>query len=135
MGLPIANNVVPAGANGISGYDPLVPRRYAEFMFYSEGLNPDDADMVLPVWPIKKVSPMWRLVRLRYVFTNDQFNSVLYTPDNRANMLPAGVVFPKEPGDLPHVLLVDEWQRIDQRDSIFAALALPSFDGAKTVIV
>lgn len=135
MDLPIANSVVPAGANGMSGYDPLVPRRYAEFMFYSQGLNPDGADMVLPVWPIKKVSPMWRLLRLRYVFTSDRFNWVLYTSGNGAVMFPATVIFPKEPGDLPHVLLVDEWKRIDNRDGILAALAAPSFDGVKTAIL
>ena len=64
-----------------------------------------------------QVSPMWRLLRLRYVF---------WGLDNG---------FFLSPGDLPHVLLVDGWRRLEHRNDILAALGAPTFDGSKTVIV
>jgi hypothetical protein len=42
---------------------------------------------------------------------------------------------PDQPGDLPHILLVDGWRRIEHRDDIFAALVAQAFDGSKTVIL
>ena len=105
-------------------------------MTYSQGGNPDDAaeamffprlgpllrlpqhhpDQHTPVGVIG-VSPMWRLLRLRYVF---------WGVDNG---------FFQSPGDLPHVLLVDGWRRLEHRNDILAALNTPTFDGHKTVIL
>ena len=64
------------------------------------------------------VSPMWRLLRLRYVFWGID-NGFLSSPRS----------------DLPHVLLVDGWRRLEHRDDILAALNAPTFDGSKTVIL
>jgi hypothetical protein len=137
--LPVANGAVLAGAKDISGYDPLVPKRYAEFMFYSHGLNPDEGWMILD---FRQVSPMWRLLRLRYVFFRDRVTPIVYeNPGNRVVELPSQLTSSYklehliDHGDLPHVLLVDEWRRIEHRGDILAALVAPSFDAGKTVIL
>jgi hypothetical protein len=132
-----ANSAVVVGANDIWGYESVVPKRYTEFMTYSQGGNPDDAAEAMgftrigPLFRLPKlphgdehpavgiigVSPMWRLLRLRYVF---------WGVDNG---------FFQSRGDLPHVLLVDGWRRLDHRDDILAALNTPTFNGSKTVIL
>ncbi len=110
--LSMEDSAIAVGANDIWGYDPTVPRRYAEFMTYSQGADPEYASMRLD---FRGGSPMLRLLRLRYVFSGDK-------------------VFPA-PGDLPHLLLVDGWRQIEQRNDILAALSAPSFDPGKTVIL
>jgi hypothetical protein len=130
--LPVANSAIAVGARDISGYDPLVSRRYSELMSFSQGLNPDDADMVIPTI---RASPLWRLLRLRYVFSGDQMQSAHYLQANSLFMSATTLVFPRELGPLPHVLLVDGWQRIERRKDIFAALTARSFDPGKTVIL
>jgi hypothetical protein len=126
---------VAVRANDIWGYEPVVPKRYSEFMTYSQGGNPDaaadalffprlahlsgtahHADQSTPLGFIG-VSPMWRLIRLRYVY---------WGTDNG---------FYQSFRDLPHVLLVDGWQRLEHRNDILAALTAPTFDGRKTVIL
>ena len=122
---PIADSAVPAGANDISGYDPLVLRRYSEFMFYSQGLDPDVPDNFFLY--ISRPSSMWRLLRLRYVFSGDRVIPIDFP------ILRNGVTQRVE--DLPHLLLVDGWRRIEHRNDILAALRAPSFDAGKTVIL
>jgi hypothetical protein len=129
-----ANSAVAMGANDIWGYEPVVPKRYSEFMTFSQGRNPDAASDALffPLFvptsrvPLHRadqpagliyVSPMLRLLRLRYV---------LWGIDNG---------FFWSTGDLPHVLLVDGWQRLEHRDDILVALNASTFDGSKTVIL
>jgi hypothetical protein len=132
--LSTANSAVALGANDIWGYEPVVPKRYSEFVTFSQGGNPDDAADALffpRLYPVTrmpqhradqpvgfiKVPPMLHLVRLRYVF---------WGIDNG---------FFSSPGDLPHVLLVDGWQRLEHRNDILAALNAFTFDGRKTVIL
>ena len=135
FGLPIANSSVPAGAYDISGYDPMLSRRYSEFIYYSQGFNPDHADMIAPVLPVTGVSPMWRILRLRYLVSDDKISSLYYFPNNRAIQISGTSSIPSDLGPLPHLLLVDDWRRVEHRDDIFAALAAPSFDAARTVIL
>ena len=78
---------------------------------------------------------MWRLLRMRYLISGGQADAIHYLRGNRALRLPGMPVFPSELGDLPHILLVDGWRRIDHRNDILAALNAPSFDGSKTVIL
>lgn len=133
FGLPEADSAVLAGAKDIWGYDPLVPRRYSEFMFYSQGLNPEDASMDISVF--RRLSPMWRLLRLRYEFS-DRVTRMLYVPTgDRVLQVPTTLKLPDRVADLPHLLLVDGWRRIEHRNDILAALTAPSFDASKTVIL
>jgi hypothetical protein len=91
--------------------------------------------LVRPDGSFKRVSPMWRLLRLGYLFLGGRINSVHYLQRNQALMMSGTGALPQELGELPHVLVVDGWRRIEHRDDILAALVAPSFDGGKTVIL
>jgi hypothetical protein len=105
------------GADDIWGYNPMVLRRYAELLTFSQHSNPNTASDYLTFWNLR--TPLLRLVRLRYAFRvrNGQMST-------------------KEiDGALPHLLLVNDWTRADGRDAILNALIQPSFDPQKTLVL
>lgn len=81
------NRAMSTGADDIWGYDPLVIRRYAEFMAYTQGLNPNGitSDIVF-----RRTHPLFSMLRCRYVFLPN-----------------GGVLELKNP--MPHVCLVKDW--------------------------
>jgi hypothetical protein len=107
------NGAIAIGANDIWGYDPMVLSRYAQFMTYSQGGNPDDADMYVT---FRQKSNLFRLLRLKYLFRKQ---------------IPTGEIN----GALPHLLLVGEWARQNNRDDILRALDSSLFDPERTVIL
>jgi hypothetical protein len=110
------NNTIPAHIANIWGYDPGVPRRYAEFMAFTQGQSLDRlTDQVV----IKGLSPLHRLLRCRYCFerTGEGFR----------------IVAGENP--LPHLLLVRDYRVEKDRDAIFRALAEPTFDPLRTVLL
>jgi hypothetical protein len=127
LAVPLADSATTAGAKDISGYDPVVQQRYLEFMFWSQGFSPDYAGTSGGWLPLRSVSPMWRLLRLRYVISNDRVIPIDFP------ILSDGVTQRVE--GLPHLLLVDDWRRIEHRNNILVALNALSFDAAKTVIL
>ncbi len=104
------------GAPDIWGNDPTVLRRYAEFIKFTQQENPDQASQYVT---FKYLPTIYSLLRFRFAFieTNKGYQLV----DN--------------PGALPHALLVQNYQTLPNRDAIFAALAKPDFDPAKTVLL
>jgi len=117
VSLPLQGNVAMAvGWSDIWGYDPVIMKRYAEFMIYTQGHDPNDATYdIVAVRPHK----LHRLLRCRYFFQTS----------------PAGLR-PIEVKDvLPRVLLIQDYRVIKDRDRIFAAMDDPSFDPRKTVIL
>lgn len=107
------NNGFLLGAGDLWGNNPFVLRRYAEFMAFTQGENPDQVNQDLA---INKQSPMLALLRLRYSFAA------------------AGTSQSPTP-PLPHLLLVSEAKTLAIRDAIFSALRDPHFDPAKTVLL
>jgi len=117
---PTSNSAIAIDANDIWGYDePL--RRYQQFMVYSQEGWIDDsyADVFDVLVYFQRISPLFRLIRLRFVF------------QPQGNQL--AVI--ETPGALPHLLLVSGWQQIQDPNDILAALSAPSFDPQKTVIL
>ncbi len=53
-----------AGASDLYGFDPMLLARYAEFLAYAQGMEPDD----LVVTRMGRVVPALGLLRLRYTF-------------------------------------------------------------------
>ena len=111
--LPNPNGAIAIGANDIWGYDPMVTSRYAEFVTYSQGDNPANADMYVS---FERVSRMFRMLRLRYVFRNQ-------------------VLISESKEGLPHLLLLDEWARQNQRNDILESLNSSVFDPERTAIL
>jgi hypothetical protein len=110
------NKAMVAGAQDLWGFDPMVQRRYSELLTFSQHQHPDDATMYLLFW---NRSPLWRLLRLRYIFKPQGDHAALM----------------EFSGGLPHLLLISDWKRIESRDEIFSALRSPSFDPLNSVIL
>ena len=110
------NQAMVAGAQDIWGFDPTVQRRYSELIAFSQHEHPDDASMYMV---FGNRSPLWRLLRLRYIF-RPQGDHTMVTEDD---------------GGLPHLLLINDWKRITNRDEIFNAMRSPSFNPLSSVIL
>jgi len=109
------NSAMVIGAEDIWGYDPIVLRRYAQLLTFSQGGSPEHATMNLH---FRLLSPLFRLLRLRFVFFHP-FPFTVYETS----------------GALPHLLLVSDWLQIADRDQILRTLSSRSFDPQKTAIL
>jgi hypothetical protein len=109
------NSAMITGAEDIWGYDPMVLRRYAQLLTYSQGGSPEHADMYVH---FRLLSPLLRLIRLRFVFF-DRRASAAYEMS----------------GALPHLLLVSDWLQIADSNRILSTLSSRSFDPLKTAIL
>ncbi len=112
-----SNSAIAIGARDIWGYDPMVLLRYAQFITYSQGGNPQAATMEVY---FQTVSPLFRLLRLRFIFV----------PQGEGQFQVA------EPGGaLPHLLLINGWRQMHDLTQILNTLSDHSFDPEKTVIL
>ena len=112
---PDTNGAIAIGADDIWGYDPMVLGRYAQFVTYSQGGDPDQADMYVNFSGTSRMR-MLRLVRLKYIF-HDQ------------------VPISDRGEALPHLLLLSEWAKLSDRDEVLSSLASSAFDPARTAIL
>lgn len=110
------NNTIPARIGNVWGYDPGVPRRYAEFIAFTQGRDPDRAQ---DQFEMNRFSSLYRMLRCRYFFkwTGSGFQ----------------ILTGKEP--LGRLELVRDVRVEKERDAIFQALAAPDFDPRRTVIL
>lgn len=102
------------GAPEVWGYGQLVPRRWAELLFASQGYPPETAGASLIV---RRDVPLLRLLRARFVLRRG--------PSPVARLAPP----------LPRLLLVRSWSLASGRDESLAAVLAPGFDPAKTVVL
>jgi hypothetical protein len=112
--LIFADSGAAYGQDDIWGYDPFMPRRYAEFMAMTQGKNPDTTGYDLG---IHKVSPLLKMVRLGIYMNEDD------KPPTRLE------------GALPQALIVYQWKLAHSRDEAFALFQDPSFNPSKTVVL
>src|SRR5579872_2121253 len=111
--LGASNDAIAIGAYDIWSYDPMVLGRYAQFMTYSQGGDPDQADMYVD---FRRQSSLLRLVRTKYFFRSRH-------PVAMAN------------DALAHLLLLGEWAKQTDRHEILAALDSPDFNPERTAIL
>ena len=104
------------GQSDLWGNDPTPLMRYAEFMDFTQGVNPDHGSQYVYFQSLPKIFSLLRF-RLAFIHTDHGYQII----DN--------------PGALPHVLLVSNYQILPNRDAIFAQLKDPSFDPGKTVLL
>lgn len=110
------NNGFLLGAGDVWGNDPGVLKRYAEFMTFAQGQNPDAATQNLA---FTRVHPIHAMLRLRYAFTPTE----------------AGVQVTQLADPLPRVLLASEHVVRTGRDEVFAALIAADFNPRRRVIL
>jgi hypothetical protein len=112
------NSAMSTGALDIWGYDPFVPRRYAEFIALTQGIPRDTPAVDIP---IKKWDPLLSLIRLRYTFAPGSGGS-----------LQKGGPYPH----LPRALLIPEYQVVqDKPEIILSSLTRPGFNPTREVIL
>ncbi|MDR3708848.1 MAG: hypothetical protein P4L33_11130 [Capsulimonadaceae bacterium] len=118
----IAQNPIPSNRTmayrmfDIWGYDPMVLRRYAEFVIGSEGGDIDSATMYAS---LRHPSVPLRLLRLKYVFTWIGDKISLSEVDN----------------PLPHGLIVYRYRRFTGRDHILPVVLDPQFDALHETVL
>jgi len=105
------------GAPTIWGNDPFVLRRYAEFIAYTQG---EDPDRVTQYVEFRKLSPLYAMLRCRFVFGMD--------PAGRFTVLESSAA-------MHRVQLVQEYRVLPGRDPILAAMARTGFDPRRTVLL
>jgi hypothetical protein len=117
INLATVNNGFPLGVSDLGGNNPSVLRRYAEFVAFTQGQNPDSVTQYLT---FDQFSHLFALVRAHFAFV-------------RSPQGTSAIESPVPP--LPHLLLVSAARVLPGRDAIFSAMSDPEFDPAKTVLL
>ena len=110
------NIAMGLGKEDVWGYAPLVLKRYSEFMAFTQGQSPDDANQYLD---FSQFHPLHTMLRLRYAFITTKDGDRILT----ANSI------------MPHLQLLQEYRVIHGRDAIFQAMASTTFDPQQQVIL
>jgi hypothetical protein len=111
------NNGYLLGAGDLWGNNPALLRRYAEFMTFTQGHDPNSAVQYLA---FTKIDPLYALLRFRYAFV----------PSAQGMQVAENKTPP-----LSRLLLVSDWKAPGNRDAIFSALRDDSFVPAKTALL
>jgi hypothetical protein len=111
------NSAMSLGAFDIWGYDPDVVRRYAQFITWTQGGDPNEATLYVK---FTKYDPLYTMLRLRYVFAWEA---------GKLEMAEAPI------SPMPHLQLVSNYRVLRDRDAIFNALRAQTFDPAREVIL
>lgn len=118
LALDAPNSAMSTGALDAWGYDPLVPRRYSEFMAFSQKVPLDTPAVDIP---LNRWDPLLALLRIRYVMA----------PSAGGGLAVEGP-FPH----LPRALLVSGFEMAGgSREQILAAMREADFDPYRTAIL
>jgi hypothetical protein len=105
------------GAGDLGGNNPSPLRRYAEFINFTQGNDPDHPTQYLP---FKSIAPLYALLRLRHVFA----------PTSEGIRAVESPIPP-----LPRLLLVSDEKVLAGRNALFSAMQDPSFNPGKIVLL
>jgi hypothetical protein len=105
------------GVNDVWGFDPGVVRRYAEFVTWTQGGDPNNATQYVS---FQSLAPTLAMLRLKYAVAPAEQGLRIMRSDH-------------EP--LPHLLLVSDYVVRRGRDEIFAVLGSEGFDPRRTVLL
>jgi len=111
------NSATVLGAYDVWGGDPGVVRRYAEFITWTQGGDPDTATQYVN---FTEFDPLYAMLRFRYMFRTDS-NKVRITEAPQPSM------------DRLH--LVTRYRVLADRDAIFRVMRSESFDPRREVIL
>lgn len=116
MNINNPNTALIVGAQDVWGYDATVIRRYAEFMTWTQGGDPNNA---MSYVKLVQFDPLFAMLRERYIFAQQK---------GKFEMEEAPVV-------LPHLLLISNYRVVQNRDAIFDAMRAETFDPTREVIL
>ncbi len=103
-----------AGAFDIWGYDPMLLTRYADFLAFSQGMQPHD----LVVRSLERLTPMLGFLRLRYVLQSDAAHA-------EASDLP----------ELPLAFVAHDWRVVPDLPTRLRTMAAATFDPRRTALL
>lgn len=98
------------------GYEALVLKRYAAFMAFTQGKDPNTACAELSM---RRYHRLMSLLRLRFIFV----------PEGNA------VKIMEPPSYMPHVCLVPETRVVKGAEEVFEVMGKPDFDPRKVVVL
>src|SRR5436190_1857942 len=110
------NTAMIIGAQDLWGYDATVMRRYAEFMTWTQGGDPNNA---MSYVKLVQFDPLFAMLRERYIFAQQ---------GGKFEMEEAPVV-------MPHLQLISNYRVLQNRDAIFDAMRSETFDPTREVIL
>jgi len=110
------NTAMIIGAQDLWGYDATVMRRYAEFMTWTQGGDPNEA---MSYVKLVQFDPLFAMLRERYIFAQQR---------GKFEMEEAPVV-------MPHLQLISNYRVLQNRDAIFDAMRSETFDPTREVIL
>lgn len=110
------NMAMSTGRGDIWGYGPIAQSRYIQFMAYTQGENPDNADTYVQ---IKNYHRLFNMLRLRYIITKAQTGFSLLEVDDF----------------MPRLNIIPNWIVLPARDAIFREMDKKSFDPRTQVIL
>jgi hypothetical protein len=108
-----ANQGMLVGLDAMSGYDPVVSKRYGQFLHALEGRNPD---AFIGRLELTRPSKAFALLRVQ------------------ALLAPGGAVWPLASA-LPRAFLVSDWALVTGRDDAVRKFSAPEFDPARSVLL
>lgn len=111
------NSAMSLRVPDIWGYDPTVVRRYAEFITWTQGGDPNNATLYVK---FTRFDPLYSMLRLRYVI------------GQHASKVETGEA-PIPP--MPHLQLISHYRVLQNRDAIFDAMRSDTFDPNREVIL
>jgi hypothetical protein len=111
------DSAMASGELNLWGYAPDLVRRYAEFVAWTQGSDPDKATQNVS---FARLDPLYALLRLRFAFVPS----------------PTGVRVAEAPGTpMPQLQLIQRYRVAQTRDAIFTLLRNESFDPRAEVIL
>jgi hypothetical protein len=110
------NNGYLLGAPDLWGNDPGVLKRYAEFMTFTQGGNPDAATQNLA---FTVIPPIYSMLRTQFAFVPTA----------------AGADVKEVPDPMRRVQIVPDYRVLSGRDAMFAELVAPGFNPRTTVLL
>jgi hypothetical protein len=115
--LPWYNATMLYGGMGIWGYDPYVLRRYAEFVAFTQGLEPDQVTQYMP---FRRYHPLFSLMRCKYALLvdGDEVNVRQLTQNC-----------------MRRVSLIHNWTIVSSRDAAFLKMGDSDFNPQEMVVL
>ena len=113
---PIPNIAIWLDREDVWGYAPLVTKRYAEFMAFTQGQPVESVDQYIE---FSRFHPLYAMLRWRFAFLADKNGDRVLTENNI----------------MPRLQLIQQARVIPGRDEILSALDSPSFNPRQQVIL
>jgi hypothetical protein len=98
------------------GYDPGIPRRYAELIAFTQGMDPRQASQYVH---FRRYHPLLKMLRLRYIIVPGREHMEIQ----------------QLPPAMKRMHLVSHWQTASSADDILAIMGNPEFDPEKMVVL